>query len=214
MYTLSMERAIASGGERIVFDHPDSNEYLIKVISPRYINYMNTARRFSTKLRRLPYYWVYINELVEHIALREDRVPGKHFIQEVVGIVDTNLGLGMVVKAVRKANGELASSLAELIDGNQFTELHRAALEDLLVWINSTYVIIRDLTARNMVWDERGQHFVVIDGIGARHLPSLRTVSRRYNQRSNNKKVAKLRMRVRKQLEAKGYETSVWLSAH
>ncbi len=213
MYTLSMECAVASGGERIVFDHPDSSEYLIKVLSPRYRNYMNTARRFSTKLRRLPYYWVYINELVEHIALREDHVPGKHFIQEVVGVVDTNLGLGMVVKAVRNTNGELASSLATLIDSHQFTELHRAALEDLLAWINSTYVIIRDLTARNMVWNERDGHFVVVDGIGARHLPSLRTVSRRYNQRSNRKKVAKLRARVRKQQEARGYAASAWLAA-
>ncbi len=204
MYILSRDDALAAGGERIVFAHPDSSDLLIKVISPRYIDYMNRARRLTTKLRRLPYYWFYINELVEHVSLREANVPDRHFIQDIVGLVDTNLGLGMVVRAIRKRDGGLADSLSEVIDGGQFTSLHRRALVELLAWIESTYVIIRDLTARNIVWDECGQHFVVIDGIGARYLPSLRTVSRNYNQRSNRKKAAKLRGRVNRQLAARG----------
>ena len=206
MYQLCKDEALAAGGERIVFAHPESSDLLIKVISPRYINYMNTARKFSTKFRRLPYYWFYINELVEHVSLREVGVPDRHFIQDIVGLVDTNLGLGMVVRAIRKENGDLADSLAQIIDAGLFGEVHHRALEALLAWIESTYVIVRDLTARNIVWNEGGQHFVVIDGIGARYLPSLRTISRTYNQRSNKKKVAKLRMRVRRQLVERGYE--------
>lgn len=205
-YVLSKDDALASGGERIVFEHPQSPDLLIKVISPRYINYMNRERKITTKLRRLPYYWFYINELIEHVSLREEDVRDRRFIQDIVGLVDTNLGLGMVVRAIRKPNGDLADSLAAIIDSDQFTLTHRQALDDLLIWIESTYVIIRDLTAHNLVWDEGGQHFVVIDGIGARYLPSLRTISRIYNRRSNRKKTAKLRLRVRRQLSGRGRE--------
>lgn len=154
----------------------------------------------------MPYYWFYIKEVIEHVSLREENVRDRHFLQHLVGFADTNLGLGMVVKAVRKADGDLADSLSTLIDTDQFTPLHQHALDELLSWIESTWVIIRDLTARNIVWDERHQHFVIIDGIGARYLPSLRTISRAYNRRSNRKKIAKLRMRIRHQLSARGRE--------
>lgn len=57
-------------------------------------------------------------------------------------------------------------------------------------------MIIRDLSLNNIVWDEPGKLFVVIDGIGARPLPSLRQFSALYNKRANNKRAKKLLSRV------------------
>lgn len=200
MYTLNPDDAIANGGEKLVFFHPESSDQLIKVINPRYINYMNTAWPISTKLRRLPHYWFYIKEVTEHVYAREANIPNMHFLQNITGLVDTNLGLGMTVQAVKKKNGELASSLAQIINAGEYSEKHDQALKEILEWAEGTYIIIRDLTTRNMVCDEVNEHFVLIDGIGARHLPSLRSISRLYNQRSNRKRTKKLRKRFSNQL--------------
>lgn len=201
MYTLDPNNAIANGGEKLVFFHPDNDNQLIKVINPRYINYMNTAWPISTRLRRLPHYWFYIKEVTEHVYSREANIPNMHFLQNITGLVDTNLGLGVSVEAVKKKNGELASSLAQIINAGEFSSVHDKALQDILIWVEDTYIIIRDLTTRNIVWDELNEHFVIIDGIGARHLPSLRSISRTYNRRSNRKRANKLRKRFANQLD-------------
>ena len=196
MLNLSLDQAVAQGGEKIVFHHPDSEGLLVKVINPRYINYMDTNWPISTRLRRLPHYWFYVNELIEHVFSREAEITHSDYIQDIVGLTDTNLGLGMIVRAVTKKDGQLAVSLKDIIDNKQYGDKHHAAVNALIEWINDNYIIIRDLTAANIVWDEYNEHFVLIDGIGARRLPSLRSISRRYNQYGNRKRTEKLKFRL------------------
>ena len=208
MIQLSAENALAQGGEKIVFNHPSSEDLLVKVINPRYARYMDDNWPISTRLRRLPHYWFYINELIEHVFSREAEIPNNHFIQNIVGLTDTNLGLGMIVEAVRNNDGELACSLAEIIDKKEYSQIHHDATLEMIDWINDNYIIVRDLTAANIVWNEKENHFVLIDGIGARRLPSLRSVSKRYNQHSNIKRTEKLKKRLNNQLSKNGFSFS------
>jgi len=69
-------------------------------------------------------------------------------------------------------------------------------------WLDNHYIIVRDLTAANIVWDECNEYFVLIDGIGARRLPSLLSFSKRYNQYGNRKRTTKLKFRLNKQLKS------------
>jgi len=204
MLQLGPDQAIAKGGEKIVFHHPEKDGLLVKVINPRYVAYMNKTWPLSTRFRRLPHYWFYINELVEHVFSREAGIEDYHYIQNIVGLVDTNLGLGMIVETITQENGELAVSLSDLITSNAFTEEHLHAINALIAWINANYIIIRDLTTSNIVWDGKNRHFVIIDGIGARHLPSLRSFSRRYNERGNRKRTDKLKKRIQGQFDKQG----------
>ncbi len=199
MLQLSDQEAVANGAQKFVYRHPESSGQLIKVLNPNYIRHINQTWPLSTRLRRLPYYWLYAYELVEHMAVRDQNVADNQFIQKIIGLVDTDLGMGLVVEAVTKRNGELADSLSQLINDRQYNEMHHAALLQLIDWVNDNYVIIRDLTTRNVVWNEEGGNFVIIDGIGSRNLPSFRMISKRYNARSNRKRTNKLREKVKRQ---------------
>lgn len=199
---LCIDDAVAQGGEKIVFHHPTSEDLLIKVVNPKYVNHMNKNWPISTRFRRLSHYWFYINELTEHVFSREAKMDNKHFIQNIVGLIDTNLGLGMVVKTVKKSNGDLAESLKNIIDQKRYSEQHHQAITEFMRWLDDHYIIVRDLTAANIVWDECNEHFVLIDGIGARRLPSLRSFSKRYNQYGNRKRTTKLKFRLNKQLKS------------
>jgi len=202
MYILDQQDVVAAGGERLLFIHPESRDFLIKVLNTKHAGSRRTVRGFLRGFSRLPLYGFYISELVEYVALREKSAPCMHFLQQTLGVVDTNLGLGLVVAAVRDRNGGMAMSLEKIIKNGLFSPKHRAALDELLAWIESTYVILHDLRPCNVVWNEIDEHFVVIDGIGSKGRPSLRTFSETYNRRSNRKRVAGLRARVQRQLVA------------
>ncbi|WP_444922338.1 YrbL family protein [Microbulbifer sp. CnH-101-G] len=206
---LRLDQAIANGNERLVFPHPESDDLLIKVISDRFRKRMDHKYSISTRLRRLTYYWPYMKEVSEHIYLREGQVENTHFVQDFKGFVDTNLGLGITVKAVKKHNGELADTLSALISSKQFNQEHADRLNDLFKWLERTFIVVRDLRTVNIVWDEINGHFVIIDGIGSRRLPSLRSVSRLYNQRANRRRITKLCQRLKNDLESFGYNLNL-----
>ncbi|MES2720024.1 MAG: YrbL family protein [Pseudomonadota bacterium] len=197
---LTHETPIKSGGEKLVFLHPHQPGQLIKIINTRYIRYMYAQWPLLIRLQRLAHYWSHQRELMEHIAARAHGVQKLHHMQTITGLADTDLGLGIVITAIVKRNGQLADTLSERIQQGQFGQKEAAALHQFCEWLATAPLIVRDLTTRNLVWDETGEHFVVIDGVGARLRPSLRSLSSHYNRYSNCKKIEKLKQRVMHQL--------------
>lgn len=187
---------IKSGGEKLVFMHPHAPGHLIKIVNPRYIRYMYQQWPFMIRLQRLTHYWSYLRELHEHIAARAHGLRDLHHLQNITGLVDTDLGLGMVLEAVTRADGQLADTLAELINQGRFGAREQAAFTRFCDWLADAPLIVRDLAAHNLVWNEVSGHFVVIDGVGGRLRPSLRSFSSHYNRYSNRQKIEKLKRRV------------------
>lgn len=209
LVSLNPENALARGAEKIVFRHPENDKQLIKVLNPE-----TPARKPSrgwalfARFNRFPQFDCYVKEVVEHISLREEGGASDQYVQDIVGFVDTNLGLGIVVTAVCKSNGELADTLFNVIRKQQFGRQHLAALEDLLSWIDQSGLVVRDLTTRNIVWDEVNGRLVLIDGIGGQRLLSLRYFSAFYNRISNKKRTEKLRRRILNQIRINGVSSS------
>ncbi len=186
---------LASGSEKSVYQHPHSPNLLIKIWHEDYFVKIRNDNPIFTKLRRLPRYSAVLKEFTEHLSVREWN--DKHiFIQKIVGVVDTDLGLGLVVKKVARRNGDPARSLSDLLSSGEFSSIHQAALDEFLDWIRGSGVIVRDLGTKNLVWDEVGERFVVIDGIGGKARISLREYCKWYNRRSNNLRADKLLSRV------------------
>lgn len=207
MVSLAHETPIKSGGEKLVFLHPLQPGQLIKIVNPRYISYMYKTWPILTRFRRLSHYWFYLKELTEHIAARARGVPDLHHLQNITGLVDTDLGLGMVMEAVLRRDGQLAHTLGDLLENGGFGAAEQAAFTEFCCWLTKAPLIVRDLSVHNLVWHEQGQYFVVIDGVGGKARPTLRSFSSRYNLRSNRLKVEKLQRRVagtlnRQQLKA------------
>ena len=197
---LRASKPVAKGGEKLVYFHPQDNNKLIKVINPNYVQFMKKNRPFSGSVRRLTYYWFFANMVIEHIASRELNIDKKHYLQKILGFEDTNLGLGIIVDAIKNRDGTLGLTLGDIIKNKLFDEAHSKALDDFMAWMRQTHIIIRDLWLENLVWHEQGQYFVLVDGIGSRYLPSLRNYSKWYNLRGNNKRADKLKARIEKYL--------------
>ncbi|TCK03058.1 YrbL family protein [Marinobacterium mangrovicola] len=193
--TLSTQKPLASGGEKNVYQHSEMDELLIKVWRPRYFEKLERKNSFYNLFRRLPKYTGCLKELSEHLYVREWGEDTR-FVQNIVGIADTDLGVGLVVEKVARGSGELAQSLNELLYTGSYNEVHEKAVAELVSWLRSTGLIIRDLNLRNLVWDELGNRFVIIDGLGGRAGFSFRSLCRWYNKRSNNKRANKLLVRI------------------
>jgi hypothetical protein len=194
-YKLANQKPLAAGSEKLIFQHPDSANLLIKVWHQQFFDRTRKRHPITTRFRRLPRYCALMNEITEHFAVREQN-RDTSYIQCIIGLVDTDIGPGLVVEAVTQKDGSLAKTLKQTIETREYGPAHETALNNLLNWINQTNVIIRDLGINNMVWDEANERFVIIDGIGSKPSVSLRQLFRGYNKRSNKQRADKIRRRI------------------
>lgn len=173
---------IAMGQRSLVYRHPEDKNSLIKVVNPKFRTKKSLK---SSLLRKVPSINRYrlskccMRELVESVRLRfNDRYKPISCIQQVNGLVDTNLGLGLIVKAEKGRDGSYAKTLKTIIQMNQFDDLVKEKLEEFYRSLAECDIAISDCVPRNIVYayDEvLGDHFVLIDGIGESTLiPILR----------------------------------------
>jgi hypothetical protein len=202
-YILSDAKPLASGKEKIVFQHPECDDLLIKVLQDRYLDDLRKRHSILHRYLRFTRYSAIINEVTEHVALREQN-EYLGYVQNLYGFVDTDMGFGIVVEAIKDRSGELAKTLKEIAEGG-ISEVHLRAFDDLMKWLESTHVVVRDFRLKNMVWNELNNQFVIIDGIGSRPVPSLRTFSKRYNRYSIKKRIKKLRINLDKTIEKNSF---------
>ena len=187
---LSTREPLASGAAKWVYEHPEIPGAIIKIAK-----YTQPSKP-SGRLSRLSRYWEYVCQIIEHLAIREMEPENAKYLEKVIGLVETDIGVGLVVEGIWTKNGELAPTLRQLKGNGGLSTEQRKAFEALLTWAGLTDVVIRDFSTSNSVWDERHQCFVIIDGVGAKPAFTLRNISRPYNRKTNEKKAAKLRKRI------------------
>jgi len=195
-FAISTLTPIASGTIRAVYEHPENSSLLIKIIHPE-----NSARHRENKTawykrrQRLRQYTLYLREISEYIAAYAQNQQSAVHSQKIVGLMETDLGLGLVTEAARDRDGNLAPSLGVLIKTGAFDAAAAGALVDFSHWLFDSSIIIADLHAGNIVYafDETlGDHFVMIDGIGSSNLIPFKSWSKRANLHSKKKKIRKL----------------------
>lgn len=192
---------IFGGGENEVYTYPGKEHLLVKIIRPEWVNANLLRSPIIFRLIRLPKYWGVLNELIEYLAVYETKKPEAKYIETIVGLVTTDIGLGLVVETIFHEPGTIAKPLEGLIISGEFSEIHQQELEKVFEWMIKTHIVIRDFTLNNLVWDGINKNFVIIDGIGSKPLWSLRTFSKAYNRRGNRKRIEKFRKRLAKRLE-------------
>ncbi len=188
-------KQVSEGCEKNVYTHPDDSNLLIKVWHNNSFGFISKKYPVGIRFQRIPKSYGLLYEIAEHLALRDQGVE-LSFVQKLEGIVDTDLGPAIVVKAVLSKNGELAPPLEEIIEKGEFSQMHQDALDKLCEWVLQTDIIIRDFRATNMLWDEEKKALVVVDGLGSKAPFSLRQMFSCYNMWVNKKRVKKLRRQV------------------
>jgi len=188
------------GRSRFVFQHPHDPDLIVKVIKDEVVDERYGKKtKWYKKRRRFGKYISYMREVQEFLAVENAEGKSVHFLQRIVGFAQTDLGLGLVVEAVKLADGTLAPPLATLIRENRFDETAQQALKTFLGQLLESNVIISDLNLGNMVYTHNklhGHHFVLIDGLGNNSFLPFKAYRKRLNRRSKLGRFERLRLRI------------------
>lgn len=183
---LSHLKPLALGHQRAVHQHPHDPDLLVKTMRPESVATRWQGRRnWVRRLPRTQHYFSYVREMKEYVASRVQ--PGaRPPIVRIVGLVDTDLGLGLVCEKVRGPDGGMAPTLLQSwLDHGGEPPWAAAALEALRDDLLRCNVIVGDLNAANLVYGSDsagGPRLVMIDGFGEKHAIPLNSMSRRYNR--------------------------------
>jgi hypothetical protein len=201
MLELSRDTPLAVGHLRQVFQHPEKSDQVIKVMRADAVETrLGGKRNWYKRLPRAKQYVGYVRELKEYIASQAKKEAAHAPIARIVGLVETDLGLGQICEKVREPNGALARTLASMyVSDNGFSAAVEANLDTFYRALIECNVIVGDMHAWNIVYgfDSRGgPRFVLIDGFGEKSILPLSSMSRKFNARNT----ARLYRRMRNQV--------------
>ena len=176
---------LAVGHLRSVYQHPVHSSELIKVMRADAVaSRWNAPGRWHKRLPRTRHFVGYLRELKEYIAAKARAPHVDAPIARMIGVVDTDLGLGLISEKVVDADGALAPTLAAVYARSGFTPELDAALAAFRRHLLDANVIVGDMHAWNIVYgsDSRGgPRLVMIDGFGEKHAIPISSMSRLIN---------------------------------
>ncbi len=189
---------LATGSQRRVYAYPGHPDFLIKVMREDAL-----GRRFGPdapwhkRRSRLRDYVSFARELKEYIGAMARRREGRPPVARLLGLVETDLGLGLVSELVRDADGQPAPTLARLYqDQEGLAPATERALDDFVEDMLRYEIIVGDLHAWNLIYgsDSRGgPRFVMIDGFGEKNIVPLASMSRAFNRHRTLRRYARMR---------------------
>lgn len=197
------------GNSRLVFEHPDNPNQIVKVLRPDLLeSRYGSGAPWRKRCRRYGRFRSYVREIQEFLSVYATENHAPPFLQTVIGLVETDLGLGLVTNAARDKDGSLAPNVAMLISAGRFDSTVRRDLELFYQSILNCDVVISDMNMGNMVYayDEgHGYHFVLIDGLGNANFLPTKLLCRAINRRSKRKRYERLYKRITSRLADAGY---------
>lgn len=178
MLLLSETTPIAAGGRRYVYRHPDDPDLLVKIIQPKHRERMAARHGKSWKpVGRYRELTEFLREIHEHLAAVAAHGSTPPFLNEVAGVVDTDVGPGIVVRAVLGSDGELAPTLRQLIAAGTFGPREQRLFDAFIAALMASPVVVSDMRADNVVLaDGTEPRFVLIDGLGDNTLLKLKSM--------------------------------------
>lgn len=197
MLTLKQSQPVAEGRQRYVYIHPENPDLVIKVIRPDAIS--RAWDRWYKIRRSHGQYLSYMREIGEYVATHAREGSSPPFLQRIEGLVETDMGLGLVLQAVRGEDGSLAPSLRAMLKDGTFDREAKAALEEFFRDLMASDVIAADLNGGNVVYaslPDGARRFVMIDGLGQHNLIPVKRLSRTLNLRGKVRRVSKLRRQI------------------
>ncbi len=184
---------LTGGWIREVYTFPGRPDLLIKVKNTRARNKRRKlAKRLAWRLFADAKYRNTLNEIQCElkVAMKIGAQIKRSPLPRMLGVVQTDRGPGVVVERISGDDDGLARHLAKICRQDELTE---AMLEQLNQFVAKMYdfqIVARDLNARNIVYGRRGAEpgFFLVDGYGEHNLVPLRSLWRRLNDRSLNRR--------------------------
>lgn len=191
---------VAKGTARKVFPLPGHSELLVKIISPQKPANRNPSSGLKKRLKKLlkqgirKFIYSFHPSFKHRYTIREINCElratlnlGPSIAQSPLarslGVVQTDLGPGVVVERISGKDGELAVTLRDIIKAGSLTQ---EIIDDLNVLVRKLYdlqVVAHDIHAGNIVYGYRdGKNvFFLVDGYGEYNVIPVRSFLRKSN---------------------------------
>ena len=194
-------RPLVSGAYRDVYQHPLDGDLLIKVIKTKAIErYIRRANWYSA-WDGIGHYKSFLREIEQYLVLRRRGQHELPFIQHFAGVVETDLGLGTVVRKVRGQDGNLAPTLTVLVRSQGLGTELRKRIDALRDDVIREHVVFGDISGNNIVESGEagdGRRLVIVDGLSDRLWLPVNSMSRSFNRAYCGRRFA----RMMRELEA------------
>ena len=165
---------IASGTNREVWDRPGHPEQILKTVRLHKREKYDKRSKFQKKIADLRHgpFGVFRSEYRCYLttAYRCYRLEQNNPIAEIGGLVITDHGLAQVSEKITSSDGALAVRLSHLIKDNRLDVALLNALNRFVETLYRVNVNVPDMTSSNILWDEKRNRFVLVDGFGDRTL--------------------------------------------
>ncbi len=197
---------LGHGTRRMVYQHPDNPDALIKVLPDRKLALRRDAGRFKSWRR-----WLglansgvragFRRELRAIAALRARLGAVPDCVADAYGMVGTDLGPGIVVQKICGRDGRLAPTLGAVLRMEGLTEARREQILRLDTCIRRSQAVLNNLALHNIVVASdplRGERLVMVDCLGDKALIPIREFSRWLNRRAIARHLRGLIQRVEK----------------
>jgi len=201
---LAGQAPVAAGQLQQVYAWPGRDDLLVKVVRPGFAEQHWTGLSgWFKRRRRLGVLTNAGRTIAEHLALRvAGPFPTRH-VQEFLGFVETSEGPGVVVRALRGADGKLAPTLRTLVTEKRFTPAAAAALDEFCAWLVTSPIIVGDLHLSNLVLAEDAAgdpRVVIIDGMGEKNALPLNSWFPALNRANSRARIQRLRRQLMRRL--------------
>lgn len=177
---LTDQQPLLSGAHRLVYQHPDRSDRLVKILRPHLRE--NNARITKKKRFRIhPREGNYIHfawELVEYLAVRAMAGDAATDLPmcAIYGLEETTSGIGLIVEKVAEPGGDLSPTLRNILERGAFDQEKRQLLDRFFDEMERHHVVVYELSPDNILYqtDARGRaRLVCVDGFGCRTLLPL-----------------------------------------
>ena len=197
---LSTCQPLFTGYQRLIFQHPAQEGLLIKVLRKDYVTAKFGPRAsFHNRHRRCLQYHLFLKELREYLVVCVRSPECLPYLQTLVGLVHTDLGLGLVVGKIQGQDGCPGPKLSQVLRLGTLDAGRRQRLEHCLEALLNSEVVVDDLNLGNFVLgtDAAGEErFVLIDGMGGSTLIPLKGMLRLANRWSKRRRFERLRAEI------------------
>lgn len=200
-------KKIGQGTVKDVYQHPEHDDQLIKIIKPELVAKDGGFAKHGTWKRKM-YQGVYRQfrrEFLQYLQLCKNSYASGAFlfpIETPYGLVQTDQGLGIVVEKILAPDGK-GWTLEDLAKGPGLKPFHHAALSRFFDECVRLHIVFGEVNYAGLMYTEnRTGHpeFVLVDGVGEKLLIPVRAMSARINARY----VRKVQQRIMQQLKALG----------
>ncbi|WP_427183470.1 YrbL family protein [Bordetella bronchialis] len=196
-------RPIASGAERLVYQHPHDPSLLVKVVDfPAMAEHLSTRplRRWRKDRQREGAYRNHVAELAEYTAA-QNAAAGRWKVPmaRILGLAQTSMGLGLLVEKITDGQGGLAPTVEQIVRDRGLDESLARELDYFFDTLADHHIILNDVSARNVVMGlnadgEPGLY--LIDGFGSKQAVPLFAYSKLLNRRRILRKYQVLRAKL------------------